>query len=408
MAIITIFSTLYCSEDEITAKLAKKLDYAVLNEELIEETSKSYHVSDEKLRATLTGHVPFLNNLTHEREKNIAYIKSTLAQLVKKNNIIYHGYASHLLPKNITHILKVCLTANHEFKLKMAMEQDNLSEQTAKSIIKKDDERRYKWTQHLLNALPWDEKHYDILIPMHASSVDEAVSLIAENVKKKALETTAESEKAIDDFILASRVDIPLVENGYNVNIFCDNGNIKIFLKEYVIRFDNIKGKITKLVNPLPGVNNVEVIMGSDVHVPSRYDELEAHPRYLLVDDEKEYIQTLSDRLQTRDLDSAIAYNGEEALSHIEKDEPDVMVLDLKMPGIDGMEVLRKVKKERPHVEVIILTGHGSEQDRNSAMELGAFAYLEKPVDIEVLTKAMKEAYNKINKSKRENVPLKK
>jgi DNA-binding response OmpR family regulator len=127
---------------------------------------------------------------------------------------------------------------------------------------------------------------------------------------------------------------------------------------------------------------------------------LEAHPRFLLVDDEKEYIQTLSDRLQTRDLNSTIAYDGEEALSQIEKDEPDVMVLDLKMPGVDGMEVLRKVKKERPHVEVIILTGHGSEQDRKSAMELGAFAYLEKPVDIEILTQTMKEAYNKINKAK--------
>ena len=77
------------------------------------------------------------------------------------------------------------------------------------------------------------------------------------------------------------------------------------------------------------------------------------------------------------------------------------MILDLKMPGIDGMEVLRKVKKERPHVEVIILTGHGSEKDRALAMELGAFAYLEKPVNIDVLTKTMKEAYSKIEKGKK-------
>jgi DNA-binding NtrC family response regulator len=62
--------------------------------------------------------------------------------------------------------------------------------------------------------------------------------------------------------------------------------------------------------------------------------------------------------------------------------------------------VLRKVKKERPHVEVIILTGHGSEKDKTLAMELGAFAYLEKPVDIEVLSKTMKDAYNKINQAK--------
>jgi len=401
MAIITIFNTLYCSEREITAILAKKLGYTILDEELIKETSKSSHKSVDKIKSTLNGHVPFFNNITHEREKNIAYIQSSLAKLLRKDNIIYNGYASHLLPKDITHILKICLTANQEYKLKKALESGGLSEQSAKSIINKDNERRLKWTQHLLNTSPWDESLYDILIPMNTSSVDEVVSLIVENVQKKALQTTPESMKAMDDFILTSNVNIPLVENGIDVNISCDDGNVNILLKEYVIRFEIMKEKIKKLVNQVSGVNNIEIEMGSDVHVTSRYEELEAHPRFLLVDDEKEYIQTLSDRLQTRDLNSTLAYDGEEALSQIEKDEPDVMVLDLKMPGVDGMEVLRKVKKERPHVEVIILTGHGSEQDRKSAMELGAFAYLEKPVDIEILTQTMKEAYNKINQDKK-------
>lgn len=403
MAIITIFSTMYCSEHEITAKVAEKLDYAIVDKELIEETSNSYHISANKLRATLTGHVSFLNNLTHEREKNIAYLKSSFAKLVKKNNIIYHGYATHFLPQNITHILKVCLIANHEYKLKMAMEKDGLSEQHAKTKIRNDDEKRFRWTQYLRNLSPWDERLYDIIIPMHSNSVDQAVDLISENARKQALETTRESEKAMDDFLLVSKVSIPLIENGFDVEIESDDGNITISLKEYVIRFRSMKEKIKKIAGAIEGVKKVEVIMGPNARIPSRYDELEAPPRFLLVDDEKEFVQTLSDRLQTRDLNSAIAYDGEEALSFIEKDEPDVMVLDLKMPGINGMDVLRKVKKERPHVEVIILTGHGSEHDRNSAMELGAFAYLEKPVDIEVLTKTMKEAYNKINKAKEEN-----
>lgn len=72
------------------------------------------------------------------------------------------------------------------------------------------------------------------------------------------------------------------------------------------------------------------------------------------------------------------------------------MVLDLKMPGIDGIEVLRRLKKEHPGIEVIILTGHGSEADREMCMQLGAFAYLKKPVDIDVLSQTMREAYAKI------------
>jgi len=82
MAIITIYGTLYCSEREITAKLAKKLEYAMIDKDLLEETSNKYHISVEKLKSTLAGHVPFLNNISHEREKNIAYLKSSLAKLI--------------------------------------------------------------------------------------------------------------------------------------------------------------------------------------------------------------------------------------------------------------------------------------------------------------------------------------
>jgi DNA-binding response OmpR family regulator len=99
----------------------------------------------------------------------------------------------------------------------------------------------------------------------------------------------------------------------------------------------------------------------------------------------------------------AIAYDGEEALSMIKADQPDVMVLDLKMPGIDGLEVLRRVKQKHPDTEVIILTGHGSDAEETLAAELGAFAYLRKPVDIDILTDTMKKAYRKVSDAKNDN-----
>lgn len=71
------------------------------------------------------------------------------------------------------------------------------------------------------------------------------------------------------------------------------------------------------------------------------------------------------------------------------------MILDLKMPGIDGMEVLRRVKKTYPDVQVIILTGHGSEKDEKDARRLGAYDYLRKPVDIDELVRHIKRAYKK-------------
>jgi DNA-binding response OmpR family regulator len=115
--------------------------------------------------------------------------------------------------------------------------------------------------------------------------------------------------------------------------------------------------------------------------------------KVLLVDDEQEFVETLADRLEMRDLEPTIAYDGEQALSAIEEGEPDVIVLDLKMPGIDGIEVLRRVKKAYPKVEVIILTGHGSEKDEEAARRLGAFDYVNKPVELENLVPRIRDAF---------------
>ena len=119
--------------------------------------------------------------------------------------------------------------------------------------------------------------------------------------------------------------------------------------------------------------------------------------KILLVDDEKEYVEALSERLQMRKHGSEIAYDGEQALALVKQEGPEVMVLDLKMPGIDGIEVLKRLRQEHPEVAVIILTGHGSSSDRNTCLELGAFAYLQKPVDIEELSATMRRAYAKVN-----------
>ncbi|PIU50534.1 MAG: response regulator [Desulfobacterales bacterium CG07_land_8_20_14_0_80_52_14] len=122
--------------------------------------------------------------------------------------------------------------------------------------------------------------------------------------------------------------------------------------------------------------------------------------KVLLVDDEEEFVTSLSERIKMRELGSEVALNGEKALQIVKDQVPDVMILDLKMPGIDGMEVLRRVKKAYPEVEVIILTGHGSEKDEEEARRLGAFDYLQKPVDIDNLVQRIKHAYkNRIENS---------
>lgn len=115
--------------------------------------------------------------------------------------------------------------------------------------------------------------------------------------------------------------------------------------------------------------------------------------KILLVDDEQEFVNTLSERIQMREIGANVALNGEQALEFVDNEVPDVMVLDLRMPGIDGIEVLRRVKKQYPKVQVIILTGHGSEKDEEEAKRLGAFDYLQKPVEVDTLVTRIRKAY---------------
>jgi DNA-binding response OmpR family regulator len=117
--------------------------------------------------------------------------------------------------------------------------------------------------------------------------------------------------------------------------------------------------------------------------------------KLLLVDDEREFVETLADRLRMRDLEAAVALNGEEAISAVETEEPDVIVLDVKMPGLDGIEVLKRVKEAYPNVEVIILTGHGSEKDEVAARSLGAFDYMKKPADLDNLVPRIRNAFKR-------------
>jgi DNA-binding NtrC family response regulator len=100
----------------------------------------------------------------------------------------------------------------------------------------------------------------------------------------------------------------------------------------------------------------------------------------------------LAERLELRGFQVLVAMDGETALGLIENDFPQVVVLDLKMPGIGGLEVLKRIKAQKLQIPVIILTGHGSMMEGKEAMDLGAFEHLIKPIDITVLIDKIKQA----------------
>jgi len=118
----------------------------------------------------------------------------------------------------------------------------------------------------------------------------------------------------------------------------------------------------------------------------------------LLVDDKEEFVSALSNRLLLHGMEVHTATKGEDALAILQEKTTDVVVLDVVMPGMGGLETLRRIKETYPHIQVILLTGHASTKEGIEGMRLGAFDYLMKPVDIEELIAKMKASIKAIAK----------
>lgn len=114
--------------------------------------------------------------------------------------------------------------------------------------------------------------------------------------------------------------------------------------------------------------------------------------KVLLVDDEEEFVSTLAERLGLRGIDVATASDGEEALRMVEEVRPSIVVLDLMMPGMNGVEVLQQIKRNHPDMRVLLLTGHGSTREGIEGMRLGADDYLMKPINIDELIEKLRMA----------------
>jgi DNA-binding NtrC family response regulator len=115
--------------------------------------------------------------------------------------------------------------------------------------------------------------------------------------------------------------------------------------------------------------------------------------KLLIVDDEEAYVESMAKRLEIRGFEVRVATRGAEAIDEARMEQFDLALLDLKMPGMDGKEVLEILKKEDKYIEVVILTGHGSVDSAVDCTKLGAFGYLPKPYELEKLLDTLRQAY---------------
>ncbi len=404
MSSIALFPCSHTPVDEVADSLSKALGLQMYSDEdLIEDTCEKYNLDPvtrttaDTLRHMIYDKTSVFNQFTLEKELAVNMLKSVLAQkLATQEKYLFSGFLSLLIPPNVTHILKVLIADSKSTRIERAV-SDGLSQKEAKKSVHTHDVKAYGWSEFLYNTEAYDKKLYDMVIPAKEKETQEIVNEITRQYHTTPVLRTIESQEAVDDMIRATEIERTLLNNGHKLAVDVEGETATLIVQKSVFSFSKLSEELTNLVQAIDSSLKVNVVRGSNYDVSIyRRQKFELPSKVLFVDDEKEFVQTVSQRLISRDVGTYGVYSGEEALDLITDDRPDVMVLDLKMPGLHGVEVLRRTKEIAPEVEVIILTGHGTSDDMEQCMKLGAFAYMNKPVNIEELSDTIRKAYEKL------------
>lgn len=395
MSIISISADSHCRGDEVARKVATDLDLKLVDDPAVcRVAADRTGVSAERVAQWMHGPRPFIRDSESTRVRGIAWLRRSLLEQIAGADALVLGSVSFLLSRRLRDVVRIGLVAPPAHRVEVAV-ASGLAPRAAERSIARDDEYRLSWCDRIVGRRPWDPALYDLVLAMQERSVDEATAAVVRAAAELAEAAASEAEAAWTDAVLEAEIAVRLADEGHEVEVHSQGGKVTVLLARGGLFPDRVKDEVATLVREIDGVGEVEVRLGPRSTEPDAIERRlgSVAPRVLLVDDERDFVDTLSERLRARDFDdTAIAYDGEQALSMMESDEPEVMVLDLRMPGIDGLEVLRRVKRQHPLTQVIILTGHGSDAEESLAAELGAFAYLRKPVNIEHLTETMNAA----------------
>ncbi|MFC1815226.1 AAA family ATPase [Thermodesulfobacteriota bacterium] len=275
MEIITISRGSFSHGKEIAERVAEILGYECISREILLEASRFFHISERKLLKSLRDAPSFLDKITHGRgrEQYIAYIKAALLEHVKKDGVVYHGHAGHLLIPEVAHALKVRIIADMDARVALLMQKENMSSADALAFIKDSDRNRAEWTRYLYKVDIEDPRLYDIIINIGGMKIEDVCTIICSTVRCEPFKTTPETKRALGDLALQSHISAAL-QPICKAEVISRDGfvHIKVPAQKLTetgysspqtrsqvhetIQIDLIK-EITEIVNTIPGVKDV-------------------------------------------------------------------------------------------------------------------------------------------------------
>jgi cytidylate kinase len=259
MSIITISRGSYSRGKEIAERVAQELGYEFIGREVLLEASEQFNVPEIKLVRAIHDAPSILNNITYGKERYVAYIQSAVLKHLQRDNIVYHGLAGHFFLKGVSHVLKVRIIADMEERIREEMRREGISEKDAMRILKSDDEERRKWSQHLYGIDTRVSDLYDLVLHIRKIRVNDAVDIICHTVGLEHLKTTPESQRAMDDLVLAAEVKAALVDTVPDIETSCQNGIVHVSTKAAESKETTLTKKMQDIAKSVDGVKEIKV-----------------------------------------------------------------------------------------------------------------------------------------------------
>lgn len=259
MAIITISRGSYSKGREIAEAVAERLNYDCVSRNLLIESSEKFNIPEIKLIRALHDAPSALERFTYGKEKFMAFIQCTFLEHARKDNMVYHGLAGHFLLKGVDHVLKVRILADMDDRVKLEMERENIGEEEARRVLRKDDEERRSWSYALWGKDPWDPSLYDLIIHVHRITVEDAVDIICHTVGLEHFKTTAESQAIVDNLYRAAQVKTKLVDHYPSCTVAVNNGMAFVTVNTELTKEAHVVDEVKKLSAGIPDINEVRV-----------------------------------------------------------------------------------------------------------------------------------------------------
>ena len=271
MAIITISRGSYFRGKEIAQRVAQNLGYACISRENLLKNSQEFNIPEIKLIHAFEGGPSILNRFTHGRERYIAYIQAALLSHLKKDNLVYHGFAFHYFVKDIPCTLKVRVTAQLGDRIRYVMKRDKISKKDAERFIKKVDDQRRKWSQRLYGIDPSDPSLYDLVLHVGEITVEDAVDAICHVIGFKQYETTLKSKREMHDLALAAEVKAALLEFNPNIGVSCENGIVTLKIEDKSFQERKLITNMMDIDKTVGGIKRINVVVEGFSHDNSLY-----------------------------------------------------------------------------------------------------------------------------------------